>query len=102
MLRGLWKLTWLELKIFAREPLGFVGTVFIPVVVFVVLGRMVGRRAASAAMSARGIAGVDVPILAALLITVSAVLSLVTIVAIYREGGILKRLRATPPRPYTI
>jgi len=102
MLRGLWKLTWLELKIFAREPLGFVGTVFIPVVVFVVLGRMIGRRAASAAMSARGIAGVDVPVLAALLITVSAVLSLVTIVAIYREGGILKRLRATPLRPHTI
>lgn len=32
----------------------------------------------------------------------SAVLSLVTIVSIYREGGILKRLRATPLRPWTI
>ena len=32
----------------------------------------------------------------------SAVLSLVTIISIYREGGILKRLRATPLRPYTI
>ena len=30
----------------------------------------------------------------------SAVLSLVTIIAIYREGGILKRLRATPLRPH--
>jgi ABC-2 type transport system permease protein len=30
------------------------------------------------------------------------VLSLVTIIAIYREGGILKRLRATPLRPQTI
>jgi len=30
------------------------------------------------------------------------VLSFVTIIAIYREGGILKRLRATPLRPYTI
>ena len=29
-------------------------------------------------------------------------LSLATIVAIYREGGILKRLRATPMRPHTI
>jgi ABC-2 type transport system permease protein len=29
-------------------------------------------------------------------------LSLVTIIAIYRESGILKRLRATPLRPYTI
>jgi ABC-2 type transport system permease protein len=30
------------------------------------------------------------------------VLSLVTIISIYREGGILKRLRATPLRSYTI
>ena len=36
------------------------------------------------------------------LIAVSAVLSLVTIISIYREGGILKRLRATPLRPQTI
>ena len=33
---------------------------------------------------------------------ISAVVSLVTIIAIYREGGILKRLRATPLRPATI
>ena len=45
---------------------------------------------------------VDLPILASMLIALSAVLSLVTIVSIYREGGILKRLRATPLRPYTI
>jgi len=37
-----------------------------------------------------------------LLIAISAVLSLVTIISIYREGGILKRLRATPLRPQTI
>jgi ABC-2 type transport system permease protein len=37
-----------------------------------------------------------------MLIAASAVLSLVTIMAIYREGGILKRLRATPLRPHTI
>ncbi len=37
-----------------------------------------------------------------MLIAVSAVLSLVTIISIYREGGIFKRLRATPLRPQTI
>ena len=36
------------------------------------------------------------------MISASAVLSLVSIIAIYREGGILKRLRATPLRPRTI
>jgi ABC-2 type transport system permease protein len=44
----------------------------------------------------------NVPVLVAMLISLNAVLSLVTIIAIYREGGILKRLRATPLRPQTI
>ena len=44
MLRGLWNLTWLEIKIFLREPLGALTTVGIPVLVFIVLGRVVGRR----------------------------------------------------------
>ncbi len=100
MLRGLWKLTWLEIKIFLREPLGVVGTIGVPLVVFVVLGRMFGDRLDSSRV--RGLVGVDVPVFAAVLIALSAVLSLITIVSIYREGGILKRLRATPLRPHTI
>jgi ABC-2 type transport system permease protein len=42
------------------------------------------------------------PVMASVFMAISAVISLVTIVSIYREGGILKRLRATPLRPYTI
>src|SRR5687768_18276211 len=44
----------------------------------------------------------ELPVLVAVFIAISAVLSLVTIISIYREGGILKRLRATPLRPWTI
>ena len=40
MLRGLWKLTWIEIKVFLREPLGAFGTIVVPVLLFVVLGRM--------------------------------------------------------------
>ena len=103
MWRGLWKLTWLEIKIFMREPLGALGTVLIPVVVFVGLGRLGagGRRGANVPADA-GVLGADLPIFASVLIAISAVLSLVTIISIYREGGILKRLRATPLRPQTI
>ena len=35
-------------------------------------------------------------------IALNAVVSIVAIISIYREGGILKRLRATPLRPQTI
>ena len=103
MLRGLFKLTWLELKIFIREPLGVFGTVGIPVVIFVVFGRMFGPRAGRGPADApREFMSANLPILTSLLIATSAVLSLVAIIAIYREGGILRRLRATPLRPYTI
>ncbi len=102
MLRGLWQLTWLEIKIFVREPLGVIGTVAVPVVFFVALGKMFGGPLAAEAEDAPSVVTVDLPILASMLIALSAVLSLVTIVSIYREGGILKRLRATPLRPYTI
>src|SRR6266702_2114415 len=102
MLRGLWKLTWIEIKIFLREPLGAIGTIGIPVVVFLVAGRMVGRRAAVTSPAASSFIGVGLPVLASVLILIGAVLSLVTIISIYREGGILKRLRATPLRPQTI
>jgi ABC-2 type transport system permease protein len=102
MLRGLWKLTWVEIKIFMREPMGAIGTIFIPVIVFLVVGRIASRGVPTAALPTNGFVRVGLPVLASLLIAVSAVLSLVTIISIYREGGILKRLRATPLRPQTI
>jgi ABC-2 type transport system permease protein len=102
MLRGLWKLTWIEIKIFMREPLGAFGTIGIPVLVFLVVGRMVGRRIPQTSLAANSFMNVGLPVLASVLIAVGAVLSLVTIISIYREGGILKRLRATPLRPQTI
>src|SRR5947209_13449025 len=102
MLRGLLKLTWLEIKIFMREPLGAIGTIAVPVLVFVVLGRLLGRWLAATSSTAPALIGVDVPVFASVMIALSAVLSLVTIISIYREGGILKRLRATPLRPQTI
>jgi ABC-2 type transport system permease protein len=70
--------------------------------VFLVAGRMLGRRAALTSPAASSFIGVGLPVLASILILISAVLSLVTIISIYREGGILKRLRATPLRPQTI
>jgi len=101
-MRGLWKLTWIEIKIFLREPLGAFGTIGFPVLVFLVLGRIAGRRLAPPPLAASSFILVSLPVLASVLIAVSAVLSLVTIISIYREGGILKRLRATPLRPQTI
>lgn len=102
MLNGLWKLTWLEIKIFMREPMGAFGAIVIPVVVFLLAGRIVGGRLPPPTLAASSFIHVGLPVLASLLIAINAVISLVTIISIYREGGILKRLRATPLRPQTI
>jgi ABC-2 type transport system permease protein len=102
MLCGLWKLTWIEVKIFLREPLGAFGTIGIPVLVFLVVGRMIGGKLPTSSPAAGSFLSVGLPVLASILIAIGAVLSLVTIISIYREGGILKRLRATPLRPQTI
>ena len=100
-MRGLWQLTWLEIKIFVREPLGVFATIGIPVLVLVVMGRVIGSRP-PAVLAANTLVRVGLPVFVCIMIAINAVLSLVTIISIYREGGILKRLRATPLRPQTI
>ncbi len=100
MLNGFWKLTWVETKVFMREPMGVAGSLGFPVIIFIVLGRSLGSGRLDASSADQ--APFNVPILAALFIAVGAVLSLVAIISIYREGGILKRLRATPLSPVTI
>src|SRR5271165_2365058 len=106
MFRGLWKLTWLEIKIFLREPLGAFGSILLPVLVFLVGGRLLDGRLGGGRrpnpMAATGFLQAGLPVFVAVLISLSGVLSLVTVISIYREGGILRRLRATPLRPQTI
>src|SRR5260370_33071958 len=99
MLRGLWKLTWIEIKIFLREPLGAFGTIGFPVLIFLVLGRVAGRRLAPPALAANSFIGVGLPVLASVPISKSSGLSLVTIISFYRQGGVLWPLRAPPERP---
>lgn len=91
------KLTWLEIKIFLREPMGAIGTVLMPVILFIVLARLFGGET-----RAPRFVSVDLPIFVVIFIVIGAVLSLTTIIAIYRESGILKRLKATPLSPLVI
>ena len=101
MLTGLWKLTWVELKVFMREPMGSVSTLLIPAVVFLVVGRAM-QGAASEDFDAGAWIGSSLPVMLTIIVALNAVISLTTIMSIYREGGILKRLKATPLRPVTI
>ena len=101
-MRGLFHLTRLEIKIFLREPLGAIGTLFVPVAMFLLVGRALNRSGPPRASFGFEFMRSGLPVMVSVFMAISAVISLVTIISIYREGGILKRLRATPLRPYTI
>src|SRR5436190_10474170 len=100
-MRGLLKLTWLEIRIFVREPLGFVAAVGVPLAIFLVLGRSVSPTADHLAKTTQFLTQ-DLPLYVSIYISINAALSLIAVISIYREGGILKRLRATPLRPAVI
>jgi ABC-2 type transport system permease protein len=74
-----------------------------PVAVFLIIGRAMNRGSGTP-RSAQGLEFLQsgLPVMASVFMAIGAVMSLVTIISIYREGGILKRLRATPLRPHTI
>jgi ABC-2 type transport system permease protein len=102
MLRGLLRLTWIEIKVFMREPLGAIGSIVMPVVLYFLFGQLGRAFGSPNRLVTSPYYRTNIPVLVAILIALNAVLSLVAIVSIYREGGILKRLRATPLRPWTI
>jgi ABC-2 type transport system permease protein len=99
---GLLKLTWVEIKIFLREPLGVIGSVVVPLFVFFAVSGASAPQPPSEQLREPGIDPSFAPSLSATMLALGAVTSLVAIVSIYREGGILKRLRATPLQPLTI
>src|ERR1039457_238819 len=86
MMRGLWKLTWIEIKVFLREPMGAFGTIVFPVLIFLLVGRVVGGRMGPSSLAASGFIQVGLPIIVSLLIAVSAVLSPATLLLMVLAG----------------
>src|SRR4026207_1781834 len=101
-MRGLGNLVGLGMKIFLREPMGAFGTVIAPVLVLMLFGRIGTAVMPRAQAAATSFFKASVPVFVAILIAINAVASLVAIVSIYRESGILKRLSTTPLRSQTI
>ena len=101
MLKGFLKLSWIEMKVFLREPMGVVASLLLPVVLFVIVARALRFSSGGSGIPVSRLP-FNITILTSMLIVLGAAQSLVAIMAIYREGGILKRLRATPLSPVTI
>ena len=100
-MRGFWKLTWTEIKLFLREPMAAFFTLAFPLMMLFLFGSIYGNKP-SPFFGGYGSVDVSVPAYTAMIIATSALLSLTIAMASYREQGILRRLRATPLRPQAI
>lgn len=100
-MRSLCKLTWVEAKLFLREPIGAFFTLAFPVLLLLLFGSMYGNEPA-ALFGGRGTVDVSVPAYTAMIIGTAGLMSLPTSISTYRERGVLRRLRLTPVRAEAI
>lgn len=91
------KLTWVELKLFAREPITMVFTFALPLIFLFVMGGVFGNTPDPEGTVFRGVGPMDyyVPAYIGLVMVSIGVVGLPVHLTAYRERGILRRFRAS-------
>ena len=97
-MKALLKMTWVEAKLFLREPQAFFFTLIFPLMLLFVYGGVYGN-APKALFGGFGSVDVSVPSYSAMIIATSGLISIPVIIATYRETGILRRFKCTPLSP---
>lgn len=100
-MKALWKMTWVEAKLFAREPAAMFFTLAFPVLIVLLFSAIFGNDPVPGAPSLR-VVDVSTPGYTTMVIGTTGLLGLPIVLAGYRKRGILRRLRATPLQPATI
>ncbi len=97
MIRTLYKTTWIELKLFVREPLTVVFTFAVPLAVLFVLGSVFGDGTPDPTYF-RGLTPMQyyVPAYVALITASMGLIGLPVHLASYRERGVMRRFAASP------
>jgi len=97
-MKSLLKLTWIEAKLFWREPQALFFTLIFPLLLLFVYGGIYGNKP-KAVFGGFGHVDVSVPSYTAMIIATSGLISTSVIMATYREQKILRRFKATPLSP---
>lgn len=100
-MRGLYKLTWTEMKLFLREPMAAFFTLVFPLMMLFLFGSIYGNEP-TPFFGGFGSVDVSVPAYTAMIIATSGLFALTVHMASSRELGILRRLQATPLRPQAV
>ena len=96
------KMTWLELKLFLREPLTVLFAVVLPLMILFVMGGVFGNTADADVYRGVGAMTYYLPAYVALVAASVGLISLPTHLASNRELGVLKRYRASSIPAYVV
>jgi len=100
-MKSLLKMTWMEAKLFLREPMGAFFTLAFPLMMLFLFGSIYGNEP-TAMFGGHGTIDVSIPAYTAMIIATSGLMSITITMAAYRENGVLRRLRTTPISPFII
>ena len=100
-MKSLLKMTWMETKLFLREPIGAFFTLVFPLMMLFLFGSIYGNEPSSL-FNGRGTIDISVPAYTAMIIATTGLLSLTITMAAYRQNGVLRRLRTTPISPLLV
>jgi ABC-2 type transport system permease protein len=100
-MKGFWKLAWVEIKIYLRQPEAAFFTLVFPMLLLFLFGSIYGNKP-SPFFDGRGMVDVSTPAYLAMIIGSTGLLSISITVSSYREKGVLRRFRATPLRPAAV
>jgi len=99
-MRGLWKLTWVQIKLYLREPVGAFFTLLFAPLMLILFGFIYGNDPVPM-FGGRGTIDVSVPAYIGLIVATVGLMSVPIATSARRESGVLRRFRATPLRPLT-
>ncbi len=100
-MKSLLKMTWMETKLFLREPVGAFFTLVFPLMMLFLFGSIYGNEP-SPLFNGLGTVDISIPAYTAMIIATTGLVGLTITIAAYRENGILRRLRTTPISPLVI
>lgn len=95
------KMTWMDAKLFLREPMSAFFTLVFPLIYLFMYGAISGNKP-SPMYGGRGTIDAAIPSLTAVIIGITGLMSTTMTMATYREKGILRRLGTTPVSPLIV
>jgi len=100
-MKSLLKMTWMEGKLFLREPVGAFFTLAFPLMMLFLFGSIYGNEP-TPMFGGHGTIDISIPAYTAMIIATTGLMSITITMATYRETGILRRLRTTPISPLVV